>query len=105
MIKRKTAKKKLKAAIRRVYVWCKANRHDPIEEQWRSLSVKLLGHYQFYGITCNWHSLSSFHEAVRRFWRKWLDRRSRNKDMRWERFERLLKRYLLPRPRITHSYV
>jgi len=105
VIKRKTAKKKLKAAIRRVYVWCKANRHDPVEEQWRSLSRKLMGHYQFYGITCNWRSLSSFHEAVKRSWRKWLDRRSRNKDMPWERFERLLKRYPLPRSRITHSYV
>jgi RNA-directed DNA polymerase len=105
VIKRKTAKKKLKAAIRRVYVWCKANRHDPVEEQWRSLSRKLMGHYQFYGITCNWRSLSSFHEAVKRSWRKWLDRRSRNKDMPWERFERLLKRYPLPRPRIIHSYV
>jgi RNA-directed DNA polymerase len=105
VIKRKTAKKKLKAAIRRVYEWCRANRHDPVAEQWKSLSVKLRGHYQFYGITCNWRSLSSFHEAVKRSWRKWLDRRSRNKDMPWERFERLLRRYPLPRPRITHSYV
>jgi RNA-directed DNA polymerase len=105
VIKRKTAKKKLKAAIRRVYEWCRANRHDPVAEQWTSLSVKLRGHYQFYGITCNWRSLSSFHEAVKRSWRKWLDRRSRNKDMPWERFERLLRRYPLPRPRITHSYV
>jgi hypothetical protein len=30
VIKRKTAKKNLKTAIRRVYEWCKANRHDPI---------------------------------------------------------------------------
>jgi RNA-directed DNA polymerase len=104
VIKRKTAKKKLKAAIRRVYEWCKENRHDPVAEQWRSLSVKLRGHYQFYGITCNWRSLSSFHEAVKRSWHKWLGRRSRGKDMPWDRFQRLLKRYPLPRPRITHSY-
>jgi group II intron reverse transcriptase/maturase len=102
-IKRKTAKKKLKAAIRRVYEWCKGHRHHPVKEQWETLSEKLMGHYQFYGITCNSRSLSSFHEAVKRSWRKWLNRRSRGKDMPWERFERLLQRYPLPKPRITHS--
>jgi RNA-directed DNA polymerase len=104
VIKRKTAKKKLKAAICRVYGWCKEHRHDPVKEQWKALSVKLRGHYQFYGITCNSRSLSSFYEAVKRSWRKWLERRSRGREMPWERFERLLQRYPLPRPRITHSY-
>jgi RNA-directed DNA polymerase len=104
VVKRKTAKKKLKAAIRRVYDWCREHRHDPVKEQCRALGVKMMGHYQFYGITCNWRSLSSFHEAVKRSWRKWLNRRSRNKDMPWERFDRLLQRHPLPRPRITHSY-
>jgi len=104
VVKRKTAKKKLKAAIRRVYEWCKEHRHDPVKEQWRTLGVKLKGHYQFYGITCNSRSLSSFYEAVKRSWHKWLNRRSRDKDMPWERYERLLQRYPLPRPRITHGY-
>jgi RNA-directed DNA polymerase len=105
VVKRKTAKKKLKAAIRRVYQWCKHHRHDPVKEQWSALGKKLVGHYQFYGITCNWRSLNSFYVAVKRSWRKWLDRRSRGKDMPWERFLRLLVRYPLPRPRITHRYV
>ncbi|WP_437676819.1 hypothetical protein [Sorangium sp. So ce131] len=35
-------------------------------------------------------------------WRKWLDRRSQNAKMTWERMHRLLKRYPLPQPRITH---
>jgi len=104
VVKRKTAKKKLKAAIRRVYQWCKHHRHDPVKEQWSALGKKLIGHYQFYGITCNWRSLNSFYVAVKRSWRKWLDRRSRGKDMPWERFQRLLARYPLPRPRITHRY-
>jgi RNA-directed DNA polymerase len=103
-IKRKTARKKLKAAIRRVYEWCKGHRHDPVKEQWKALRAKLTGHYQFYGITSNWRSLCSYHEAVKRSWRKWLDRRSRQKDMPWERFERLLRRYPLTSPRIAHSY-
>jgi len=103
-VKRKTAKKKLKQAVRRVYEWCKRNRHKPVKEQWRTLSRKLHGHYGYYGVTFNSCGVKSFYEQAKRSWRKWLNRRSRNKDMPWERFNRLLKRYPLPTPRIVHQY-
>jgi hypothetical protein len=35
--------------------------------------------------------------------RKWLNRRSQNAGMTWERMQRLMKRYPLPTPRIVHS--
>ena len=104
VVKRKTTKKKLKQAVRRVYEWCKRNRHKPVEEQWRTLSRKLHGHYGYYGITFNMRGVKSFYEQAKRSWRKWLNRRSRDKDMPWERFNRLLKRYPLPTPRIVHQY-
>jgi len=104
VVKRRTAKKKLKLAVRRVYQWCRRNRHDPVKEQWRSLCRKLQGYYGFYGITFNLRSLNRFYEQVKRSWRKWLNRRSRDKDMPWDRFNRLLDRYPLPRPRIVHKY-
>jgi RNA-directed DNA polymerase len=103
VVQRKTAKARLKRAIRKVYQWCKGHRHMPVEEQWRSLSRKLHGHYGFYGVTFNIRSLSRFYEQVKRAWRTWLNRRSRDKDMPWDRFNRLLKRYPLPRPRIVHK--
>ncbi len=105
VVQRKTASKKLKASVQRVYQWCKAHRHDPIAEQCRALGRKLTGHYGFYGITFNMRSLLRFYDQVKRAWRKWLDRRSRNNDMPWDRFNRLLKHYPLPRPRIVHQYV
>jgi group II intron reverse transcriptase/maturase len=105
VVQRKTAQKKLKTAVRKVYKWCKVHRHDPIEEQWQALCRKVQGHYGFYGITFNMRSLNRFYEQVKRAWRKWLSRRSRKKDMPWDRFNRLLERYPLPRPRIVHSFV
>ena len=105
VVQRKTAQKKLKTAVRKVYKWCKAHRHDPVKEQWQSLCRKVHGHYGFYGITFNMRSLNRYYEQVKRAWRKWLNRRSRNKDMPWDRFNRLLERYPLPGPRIVHSYV
>lgn len=104
VVQRKTAKKKLKQAVRRVYQWCRVHRHWPVKEQWRSLCRKLLGHYGFYGITFNIRSLNRFYEQVKRAWYKWLNRRSRDKDMPWARFNRLLERYPLPRPRIVHKF-
>ena len=101
----KTAQKKLNTAVRKVYKWCKAHRHDPVREQWQALRRKVHGHYGFYGITFNMRSLNRYYEQVKRAWRKWLNRRSHNKDMPWHRFNRLLERYPLPRPRIVHSYV
>ena len=105
VVQRKTAQKKLKTAVRKVYKWCKVHRHDPVKEQWQALCRKVHGHYGFYGITFNMRSLKLFYEQVKRAWRKSLDRRSRNRDMPWDRFNRLLKRYPLPGPRIVHSYV
>jgi group II intron reverse transcriptase/maturase len=105
VVQRKTAQKKLKLAVRKVYEWCKVHRHDPVKEQWQALCRKVQGHYGFYGITSNMRGLNRYYEQVKRAWRKWLNRRSRNRDMPWDRFNRLLDRYPLPRPRIVHSYV
>jgi len=105
VVQRKTAQKKLKLAVRKVYEWCKVHRHDPVKEQWQALCRKVQGHYGFYGITSNMRGLNRYYEQVKRAWRKWLNRRSRNRDMPWNRFNRLLDRYSLPRPRIVHSYV
>jgi group II intron reverse transcriptase/maturase len=104
VVRRKTAGKKLRASIRRVYRWCKLNRHLPVAEQQAELSRKLMGHYGYYGITGNSRSLHGYYEQVKSSWRKWLNRRSRRLDMPWERFGRMLKRYPLPPPRIVHRY-
>lgn len=104
VVQRKTAQKKLTGAVQRVYGWCRKNRHEPIKDQWRALCRKLHGHYGFYGITFNTRSLNRFYEQVKRAWRKWLNRRSRNRDMPWDRFNQLLKHYPLPKPRIVHEF-
>jgi RNA-directed DNA polymerase len=76
--------------------------HDELSSQQEGLAKKLRGHYEYYGITGNSEALHRFAWEVVAVWRKWLDRRSQNAKMTWERMHRLLKRYPLPRPRITH---
>ena len=98
----KTAKDRLGRGIRTIHEWCRENRHLPVKEQCKALNAKLRGHFQYYGITGNKKSIDQFHRATRRAWRFWLDRRSNNAGMTWERFYSLLDRHPLVNPFIAH---
>lgn len=103
VVKRKTAKNRLSRSLRKINKWCRENRHELVEEQWKTLRRKVLGHYGYYGIRCNGRSLENFYHQVQRNWRKWLNRRNREKNMTWDRFNKLLERYSLPPPKIVHG--
>jgi hypothetical protein len=68
-----------------------------------TLSQKLRGHFAYYGITGNGHTLSEFQSGVVELWRKWLGRRHRGGEVTWERMHRLLERYPLPQASVVHS--
>ena len=103
MVGRKTDSKRLKRTIAAISVWCKANRHKPIHEQWETLKAKITGHYAYYGISLNYRSISEFYYHVRTLWRKWLNRRGWKMNRNWNTFGSFLKGWPLPRPRIIHS--
>ena len=103
VVKRKTARTRLRRAIQAVAEWCRRNLHEPVKTQHRKLCEKLRGHFGYYGITGNSWSLSQFREEVTKSWRKWLSRRNRDRPMTWALFQRLLERYSLPVARIMHN--
>lgn len=102
VVKRETASSRLARAVHRVHLWCRRHRHQKVRWQHQKLTQKLRGHYTYYGITGNSKALGSFRWQVQSSWRKWLNRRSQKARMTWEKFNRLLDRYALPRPRIGH---
>jgi group II intron reverse transcriptase/maturase len=102
VVKRKTAKSRLKRALAALAEWCRKHLHLPIKEQHQKLTEKLRGHYGYYGITGNFESLHRFREAARRIWRHKLSRRSRGSSLSWAQFQRLEKRYRLPPARVAH---
>ena len=103
VVKRKTATSRFTRSLSRVRQGCRRWRHEPVPWQQRRLSLSLRGHYAYYGVTGNHRALDNFHRQVTREWRKWLNRRSQKARMTWERFNRLLVTYPLPRPRIVHA--
>jgi RNA-directed DNA polymerase len=102
VIKQETAKGRFSRGLRRIAEWCRGNRHRPIKEQQRILSLKLRGHFGYFGITGNSNALTRFSHEVRHIWHKWLSRRSQ-RGMTWEKFNALLGRYPLPPPVAIHS--
>jgi group II intron reverse transcriptase/maturase len=103
VVKRKTAKSRLKRALAALSDWCRDHLHLPIKEQHQKLSEKLQGHYGYYGIIGNYSSLQMFLEGTRRIWRRWLSRRNRDQPMSWPEFLRLEQSYALPRARVVHG--
>ena len=103
VVKRKTAKGRFARAVKTIRTWCRKNRHLPRQDQYQALSRKLLGHYQYYGITGNSNALYRFYEAVCEIWRCWLSRRSQKSYVSWEKFHRWQKWNPFPKPRCVHS--
>lgn len=97
-ILRRTADDRFRRGLKDISEWCRTHRHDPLSTQQRALAQKLRGHYGYYGLIGNANALWRFLSRTVCIWRKWLDRRSQNAHMTWERMNRLLEHYKLPQP-------
>jgi RNA-directed DNA polymerase len=69
VIKRRTAKKRLRRAMRAVWHWCRTHRHDPLRDQYRVLCQQLRGPSQYYGIRGNYRRREALSRCVERAWR------------------------------------
>ena len=104
-IKRKTLGKRLSRFLSGIAEWCKANRHEPIGEQYRILSAKLRGHYQYYGVRGNFKMLEVAYEHAQVVWKRWLARRNSENRMSWADYEvKVLELFKLPKPRIIQAF-
>jgi RNA-directed DNA polymerase len=101
VIRRRTAKDRFGRALTRIWEWCRTHRHQPIKEQWRTLVLKLRGHYGYYGIIGNSWSLERFGDEVRRIWKRWLGRRSQTGFLNWTKMVKVLEQFPLPGPQLS----
>ncbi len=102
---RKTSRKKYTAKCKDMNAWLKAIRNQvKAKEWWKTLSSKLRGHYQYYGVSENYVGTARFYKSTVKMVRKWMNRRSQKRKMSWDRFNQYLQHYPLPQPRIVHSF-
>lgn len=99
-LRMKTRRARLARSMKAVAEWCRIHRHLPVKRQHARLCSRLQGHYNYFGVNGNYHSLVVLAQAARRSWYKWLRRRSQRTRLTVARYQALLERFPLPRPRI-----
>jgi RNA-directed DNA polymerase len=103
VIKRRTARKRLRRTKKSLWRWCRIHRHAPLKYQYQMLCLKLRGHFRYYGIRGNFRLLEDVRRYAEKAWRYWRSRRSSKSPIRWEQFQQLLETYVLPTPQIVHD--
>lgn len=105
VVKRRTSKKKMHNAIQNLRECCKDSRHKKLKDQYKLLSSKLRGLYQYYGIRGNFLAIKKMYLDAKYSWFKWLNRRSQHNSYTWKGYGELLKLFVLPYPKIVHINV
>jgi RNA-directed DNA polymerase len=103
-IKRRTARKKYRAALASFQAWCREHCRMRTEKLFAALNAKLRGYYNYYGIRGNFDSIDDFFYQVTRMLYRQLNRRSQRRSYNWKGFAELIKVFKLERPHICHSF-
>ena len=99
----KSSGKKLRIKLKRVNIWCNANRHEyRLVELWQMFCVKLQGHIQYYGVSFNSYAVQRFIQAATRIFFKWINRRSQRKSLNKDQFNQFLEQFPAPTVRVYH---
>ena len=101
LVKMRTAMSKFRMALAALTSWIKKDRS---RLGTRTLMIKfgqkLLGHFNYYGVSGNAEMLKQFYQQSCRIVFKWLNRRTQRKSCNWAGFGEMLKHFKVPQPRI-----
>jgi len=86
-VKRRTSKKKFRAALAALKDWLNKNRSRPLKELAVTLRRKFIGYYNYYGVIGNSDRLWRYWSECRRIIFRKLNRRSQRTSYNWSGFE------------------
>lgn len=99
----RTAPKKLNSSLAGFKEWLRKNRSLGTSTIFEKVRLKLAGHYNYYGVTGNFEMLARYYYFFTGILKKYLNRRSQRSSCNREKFQRLVRIYGLPQPRIKWS--
>lgn len=100
----KTSKINLARKLKEIKEWIKTVRNRArLKDWWQKLKVKLIGHYNYFGISGNYQGLMQYYWPITKLAFKWVNRRSQKKSMDWKQFNYYLLVNPLPKPKICFS--
>lgn len=104
MVRVKTSQKRMNRSVESMKTWLKQVRNMlPIEKIWPTITSKLQGHYNYYGVSGNFESIQRFFYRTKCLTFKWMNRRSQKKTWNWVEFLKYLESYPLPKPKLTYA--
>jgi group II intron reverse transcriptase/maturase len=103
MVRRHTIGDRQRAKLTEVKEELRQRWHDPIPEVGHWLGSVVRGHCQYYGIAGNMRAIKRFREEANRLWHRALGRRSQKGQVKWERMQRLIERWIPP-AKIVHPW-
>ncbi len=102
-VRRRTSPKKLRASIRAFSDWIQRYRCTRLPMLMQTLSRKLRGYRNYYGVRGNMQSLTGFFYHCRCLLHKWLNRRSQRRSYTWDGLSAMLRQFTIPTPKIVES--
>lgn len=97
----RSRRRRCKSRIKEVTL---ANRHLSVPDQHKQLKTVLRGMYNYYAIAGNHNFLDKLNHYAKLQWRKALSKRSQKAGYSWERFNKTLSYFPLPRAKIQIPY-
>ncbi len=99
----KTSDKKSKVKKQNIKEFIKQNRNVKPKALIKALNRKLVGYYNYYGISFNLSWLREIYDYVMKELKKWLSRRSQRGNITWDKMQAIIKYLPLVKPKITYS--
>ena len=99
----KTSEKKSKLKKQNIKEFIKQNREAKSKDLIKALNRRLIGYYNYYGISLNFNWLKEIYIYVLIELKKWMSRRSQRGKITWEKMRRIIEYCPLERPKITYS--
>ncbi len=103
IVRRKTVKKRLRAALKRVKTILRSRMHDPVHEVGEWLQRVVLGYYKYHAVPGNHEAMRAFREDIIRYWYKVLRRRGQKRRINWKVFGPIVKSWI-PTTRVMHPH-
>lgn len=96
----KSSKKKMKQKRENVKKWLCDNMHEDITETLEKIKTKILGHYNYYGVSGNIKEMHKFYWYVKITYFRTLQRRGQKHPIPYERYASYWDAIKIPLPRI-----
>ena len=103
-VKVKSDRKKMVSKLKKISQWIKENRHKlKPNEMIQRLNLSLNGYYNYYAVSDNMKTVSTFRQQVIKRIFYWVNRRSQKRSYTWDAFNALLRRVPIAAPKLRHS--